>query len=316
VKPILLGDIGGTNARFALLAEDGLSQPETLRVADHPSVVHAVETFLARHGGKQAIASMALAVAGPVEGERCSLTNSPWDVDGPELRRKFDVTSVRVINDFEAVAWSLPQLGRSDLFPLGGGRAKPNAPMIVLGPGTGLGVACFVPGAGGGMVIATEGGHATLPGTNAREDAIIQHLRERFGHVSIERALSGGGLANLYEGIAAIDRIAVPQRNAEEITHAALDGTCPVCRATLDLFCALLGAVAGDLALTFGARGGVYIAGGIVPRFPEYLSRTKFRHRFEAKGRFHTYLEAIPAAVILRPDVTFVGLRSLMASAT
>ncbi|MFZ5790943.1 MAG: glucokinase [Pseudomonadota bacterium] len=316
MKPILLGDIGGTNARFAFLAEDGLSRLEAMRVADYPSAVHAVETFLARHGGKQAIASMALAVAGPVEGNRCALTNSPWVVDGAELRRKFGVASVRVINDFAAIAWSLPQLGPPDLFALGDGRAEPNAPMLVLGPGTGLGLACFVPGTGGGTVIATEGGHATLPSTNAREDAIIQHLRERFGHVSIERALSGGGLVNLYEATATIDRISTPPRSAEEITRAALDGTCPVGRAALDLFCALLGAVAGDLALTFGARGGVYIAGGIVPRFPDYLSRTEFRRRFEAKGRFRTYLEAIPAAVILRPDAAFAGLKSLMASAT
>lgn len=316
MKPVLLGDIGGTNARFAFV-EDGKPGPlETMAVADYSSVAVALETFLARAGRRPAIAAMAFAVAGPVEGNRCALTNSPWVVDGSELGRRFGVRRVRVVNDFEAVAWSLPQLAPGDLFALGGGRAVPGAPAVALGPGTGLGVACFVPSADRrGMAIATEGGHATLPATDAREDAIIGHLRRRFDHVSIERALSGRGLVNLYEAIAAADRAAAPERTAEEITRAALDGTCPVSRAALDQFCALLGTVAGDLALTFGARGGVYIAGGIVPRFTEHLLRTEFRRRFEAKGRFRAYLQSIPAFVILRPDATFAGLTSLVKSA-
>jgi glucokinase len=161
------------------------------------------------------------------------------------------------------------------------------------------------------MVIATEGGHATLATTNLRQDAIIQRLRTRFEHVSAERVLSGDGLVNLHNAIAAIDGRAVPQRNPAQVTDAALRGSCPVSREALDTFCAVLGAVAGDLALMFGARGGVYIAGGIVPRFADHLARSTFRAQFEAKGRFRDYLAAIPVQVILKADAAFIGLASL-----
>ena len=187
----------------------------------------------------------------------------------------------------------------------------PQAPAIVLGPGTGFGLACLVPQPKGMMVIGTEGGHVTLPGTCRREDAIIELLRARFGHVSLERVLSGGGLTNLYQALAAIDGLSVPARDAAEIVKSALAGSCPTSRTALDMFCAILGTVAGDAVLTFGARGGLYIAGGIVPRIPEYLARSQFRTRFEAKGRFRDYVAAIPASVIVHPDPAFLGLQFL-----
>jgi glucokinase len=183
--------------------------------------------------------------------------------------------------------------------------------MAVLGPGTGLGVACFVPGSQSPIVLASEGGHATMAATSHREDAIIDYLRRQFGHVSAERVVSGSGLENLYRAVIAVDGIEAPKRNAAEITKAALDGNCPVARAALDLFCAMLGTIAGNVALMFGARGGVYIAGGIAPRLTEFMARSEFRARFEQKGRFRTYLEAIPSSVIVHPAATFVGLRSI-----
>jgi glucokinase len=160
------------------------------------------------------------------------------------------------------------------------------------------------------LAIAAEAGHATLPGASQRDDAVIDYLRRQFGHVSAERALSGPGLENLYGALAAIDRVGVPPRDATAITQAALEGSCDICRAALDMFCAMLGTVAGNLALSFCARGGVYVAGGIVPRFVDDVARSKFRERFEAKGRYRTYLEGIPTNVILRPDATFVGLQA------
>jgi len=182
--------------------------------------------------------------------------------------------------------------------------------MAVLGPGTGLGVACFVPGSQSSIVIASEGGHATMAAISDREDAIIDYLRRQFGHVSAERVVSGSGLENLYRAVIAVDGIEAPKRNAAEITNAALDG-CQVARAALDLFCAMLGTFAGNVALMFGARGGVFIAGGIAPRLTEYIARSEFRARFEHKGRFRQYLASIPSSIIVHPAATFMGLRSI-----
>ena len=175
---------------------------------------------------------------------------------------------------------------------------------------TGLGVAAYLP-QGGGRVLNSEGGHATLAGSSPREDAVIAHLRQRFGHASAERALSGPGLENLYHAIAALDGVAVPARDAAAISKAARSGECPVCRAALDMFCAMLGDVAGNLALTFGARGGVYIAGGIVPRLGGYFEQSPFRRRFEAKGRFSAYVAAVPTCVILAETPALRGLATL-----
>lgn len=198
----------------------------------------------------------------------------------------------------------------ADLVPLGGDDGLPGEPLLVVGPGTGFGVSCLIERHGSRLAVVTEAGHATLPAENEREERVIACLRRRLGHVSIERgALSGSGLQNLYEALAEIDGVQVPHRDAATITKAALEGSCPVSRATLEMFCATLGSVAGNLAVTFGARGGVYIAGGIVPRFREFLAASAFRARFEAKGRFQDYLRNIPTRLVIKPDASFVGLK-------
>src|SRR5215470_12881270 len=184
--------------------------------------------------------------------------------------------------------------------------------MAVLGPGTGLGVACLVDRSEKAVVIASEGGHATLAGTCEQEDRIVDQLRKRFGHVSAERAISGSGLENLYQAIAALEGLDIPPRNATEITRDALSGECQIAKRSLEAFCAFLGSFAGNVALTFGARGGVYIAGGISPRILDFLVQSEFRKRFEAKGRLRNYLEAIPSYVITHPAAALIGLKSLM----
>jgi len=308
---ILLADIGATNARFALLRRGGEIGPvRTLAVADYPQFADAVAAFLAAEGASPAGAM--LAVAGPVEGERAVMTNCPWVIDAAELRRALAIPAVRVINDFEATAWSLAALEPSHVAAVGAGRALAGAPMVVLGPGTGLGLACHVPHAEGPVVIATEGGHVTLAPSTAREGAVIEWMRGQFGHVSAERALSGMGLENLYRAIAAVDGAAAPARDATAITEAGVAGTCPVSRAALDMFCALLGTFAGNAALSVGARGGVFIAGGIAPRIVDYLLKSELRARFDAKGRFRAYMEAIPLNVIVHPDYAFIGLKALV----
>ena len=310
-EQFVLADVGGTNVRFAVLNDGVLGTVAHLAVRDYACFGDALAAFLERQ--KTKIGGAIFAVAGVVKGERCELTNFPWVVDGAELRTRFGLASVRIVNDFEAVAWSLPRLAGSDLRKLGGAEPLSEAPMLALGPGTGLGVACYVPSVSGGFVLRSEGGHATLPSGTASEDAIIAHLRQQFIHVSAERVLSGAGLENLYRAIAAIDRVTVPQRSAAEITDAALGDRCPTSRAALDMFCALLGEVAGNYALALGAQGGVYIAGGIIAHIGDYLPRSQFRARFDAKGRMAPYVAATPVYLIMHGDPAFVGLQALAA---
>jgi glucokinase len=308
---MLLADIGATNARLALLSNGVLGPIEWFTVAKFARFTDAINSFLKQRCRHLSVPEALLAVAGPVVSDRCVLTNCPWTIDAPELCADFGFAKVNIFNDFKALALSLPQLTAADLYPLGGGAAVSGEPMVVLGPGTGLGIACFVPTLPNSVVIASEGGHATLAASSPREDAVIDHLRRKFGHVSAERVVSGAGLENLYRAVVALDGIDAPQRNAAEITKAALDDNCPISKAALDLFCAMLGTIAGNAALMFGARGGVYIAGGIAPRLTAYMARSQFRARFERKGRLQTYLASIPTSVIVHPAATFLGLTSI-----
>lgn len=307
----LLGDIGATNARFALLADGVLSAIKRVEVRHYTHFFDAIEVFLKEQLPAIVATKALFAVAGPMKGGRFEFTNCSWTIDGREMQNRFEFQAVRIINDFEATALSLPHLLAKDVLSLGGGHAVAGAPMVVLGPGSGLGVAGLVGDGPRRIAVASEGGHVTLAAASCREDAVLDQLRQRFGHVSAERALSGPGLQNLYHAIAALDGVDVPLREASEITHAALDGTCPTSSAALDMFCAMLGGFAGNAALTYGARGGIYIAGGIAPRILDYLARSEFRSRFAQKGRFQAYLEAIPTQVIVHSEASFLGLMSL-----
>jgi len=309
---VLLADIGGTNARFALSDGAAIGPSANLQVAEHASLPAAIDSFLIGAAAKGRIAAAGLAVAGPVEHGRCVIINSGWTVDGAELRAALGCETVHLLNDFEALAWSLPALAVGDVFGLGGGAARADAPMAVLGPGTGFGAAAFVPRGRASFAIATEMGHATLPGASDDDDRLIAQLRGKFGHVSIERVVSGQGLENIHEALASAGSAAEPRRAAAAIMQDALSRSCPICEATLDAFCRILGSVAGNLALNFCARGGVFIGGGIAPRMAEYLQRSDFRTRFESKGRYRAYLADIPASVIMRPDATFVGLQQFL----
>jgi glucokinase len=310
INRALLADIGGTNARFALLDGSGIGPVEHIKVANYATASDVIAAFLTPRTAKGSIHAAILDIAGPIANNRATMTNSRWSIDADDLQKSFGFRAVHLLNDFEAMAWALPALGSSDLFSVGAQHSKIGAPMLVVGPGTGFGVACLIPRSAASFAIVTEAGHATLPVASERESRIVDHLRQRFGHVSIERALSGPGLENLYEALAAIDGVQTLNRDAASIMQVALDGSCAASRAALDLFCSLLGAVCGDLALTFGAHGGVYVAGGIVPRFIDHLARSDFRERFESKGRFESYLRDIPVRIIVKPDASFVGLKT------
>jgi len=310
-RKVLLADIGGTNARFGLLADGTVSMISHMAVGDHGTFREALDKYLGQLPEPHGVRAALLAVAGTVRDGRCALTNTSWVIDAAELRAQSGFSTVSLINDFEAVAWALSRLSPDQVLRIGGRQPVQGAPLAALGPGTGLGMAAFIPHPSRPIVLPSEGGHATMAGNSPREDAVIAHLRQRFGHVSAERVLSGDGLENLHETLAALDHLALPRRRAAEITRAAIDGTCPTSRAALDMFCAMLGTVAGNLALTLGATGGIFIAGGILRRMPDYLAGSQFRARFEDKGRFRDYLEPIPAYLILEEDVAFVGLRAL-----
>jgi glucokinase len=310
---VLLGDIGATNARFALATESLIGPVTTFEVNRFARFTDVVNLFLRDHSDRSRLRHALFAIAAPIDGERCVLTNSPWVIEAAELQAIFGLQA-ELLNDFAAVANSLPLLGPADLAKLGGVAGDKTSPMAVLGPGTGLGVACLIRRGDKRVVIASEGGHATLAATCDREDQIIQHLRQRFGHVSAERALSGPGLENIYRAIGAVDKVEIALQNATQITRSALRGECNIAVEALNVFCAFLGSFAGSVALTFGARGGVYIAGGISPRIVDFMRRSQFRVRFEAKGRFQQYLKSIPVHVITHPAAAFIGLKSFLSA--
>lgn len=304
--PRLVADIGGTNARFGWVAAPGapVSQVHKLPVPDFAGPAEAAQAYLARlaaapGGDARRPCHAAFAVATAVAGDRISFTNSHWDFSRSAVQAALGLHSLRMLNDFESLALSLPGLGAAQI------RAHPGVPhtaggaLAVVGPGTGLGVGAVVPdGRGGWVALPGEGGHATLAPADDLESALLAAVRSRFAHVSAERLLSGIGLPVLHQALAQVQGRPATQLTAAEIVDNAGAGTDALCSQTLDVFCGLLGGFAGNVALTLGARGGVFIGGGIVPRFADRFFQSSFRQRFEAKGRFQPYLEAIPTALI------------------
>jgi glucokinase len=258
-------------------------------------------------------------VAGPVIGDWLSFTNHPWSFSIMGLTRDLGFDRLQVVNDFEAVALAVPHLGDDDRCQVGSGRPKPEAPIGIIGPGTGLGVASVAPVPGvrpaRWITLPAEGGHVTLPAVTDREAAVVARLRHAGrAHVSAETLICGAGLATLYGALSALDGIAASPVTPEDVTGRALAGGDPVALEAVEMFCAMLGTIAGNLALTIGAHGGVYIAGGIVPKLGRTFAISSFRERFVAKGRMRAYLEPIPTFVITREFPAFLGLAQLFAA--
>ena len=308
----LIADMGGTNVRFALVGADGAIGPDmVLQCADYAGPDDAARAFLAARDDARPVRG-AFAVASPVTGDMIEMTNSAWKFSVHHVQRQLGLAELKVVNDFTATALSVPHLGPGHLMKLGGAEPVAGAPVAVLGPGTGLGVSGLVPDRDGRWIaLATEGGHVTMAASDDTEAQILAQLRRRFGHVSAERVLSGPGLLNLYEAVAATQGLPASYSTAEAVSSHGLDGSCPICRQTLSLFFAMLGTVAGNLALSLGARGGVYVAGGILPRMAQSFFASEFRRRFEAKGRFAGYLAAIPTWLVTHPEPAFAGLATI-----
>jgi glucokinase len=321
--PWLVADIGGTNARFGWMAGPGggVAHVRTLACAAHAGPAEAAAAYLAGLRGQMGSGfepprSAAWAVATAVGSDRITLTNSGWTFSRDGARAGLGLDRLEVLNDFEALALALPCLQPTQLRPVGrAGAPAPGGAMAVVGPGTGLGVAAIVPHGDRWVALPGEGGHATLAPADDFESAVLAATRREFEHVSAERLLSGIGLPVLHRAVAAVEGVAADAADAEHIVECGLAGTDARCSVTLDLFCAMLGGFAGNVALTVGARGGLYVGGGIVPRLGERFFVSRFRERFEAKGRFRPYLQAIPTFLITDTLVALTGAGAALAQA-
>ncbi len=300
----LVSDIGGTNARFALVGDDGWPDDEkTLRTKDFPGVVEAASAFL----DGRSVEGVVLVVAGPVEDDRIALTNCPWAFSLEETKAALDVDCLIALNDFVAQALAIPRLDSKDCVKLGGGAALDDRPIAVIGPGTGLGVAGLLKVDGVHRPIPTEGGHVAFAPRDETEDAVLGLLRARFGHVSNERLLSGPGLVNLAAALAKLRGADLSAGSPADVVAQAGEQACPICIEAIERFCDLLGAAAGDLALTYGARGGVYLTGGMISHLGTWFDQDRVMQAFVDKGRFKDYLGAIPLYRVLRTDTGLIG---------
>ncbi|MEO6974815.1 MAG: glucokinase [Gallionella sp.] len=309
--PRLVGDIGGTNARFAMQLSQGMpiSEPQALPSSDFSGPAEAIRQYL-KLTGLPHPRWAGLAIATPISGDQLTMTNNGWKFSIRETREKLSLKHLRMLNDFTALALALPKLVPNDLTQVGTGKPEAEKPIGLIGPGTGLGVSGLIPTAQGYSAIEGEGGHSTMPAFNAREAELITLARKNYPHVSAERLLSGSGLMTLYQVIAESAGTPREKLQPDEISQRGIAGSCPICKEALDTFCAMLGTVAADVALTLGARGGLYIGGGIVPKLGDYFATSPFRARFEEKGRFSSYLAKIPTWVIHAPWPGLIGASS------
>jgi glucokinase len=313
--PRLLADIGGTNARFALETAAGrIELIEVLPCASYPTLADALRAYLAspRLAGSGQVRHAAIAIANPVVGDTVRMTNHHWQFSIAALRQECGFDTLIVENDFSALARALPHLGARQKRQVGGGGAREHSALGLLGAGTGLGVSGLIPGADGWSALRSEGGHVTFSPANETEIAILRFAWQEFEHVSAERLLSGGGLELIYRALAQHTGQPDLKLGAAEISRRALAGECALCDQAIEAFCGMLGTVAGNLAITLGAQGGIYIGGGIVPRLGERFFSSSFRRRFEQKGRFVHYLAQVPTWVITADYPAFLGVSAIL----
>ena len=307
--PRLLGDIGGTNARFALVQGDGtpITHEVTLPTGQYPDLAAAAHAYL-QQVGQPAVREACIAIANPIDGDVLKMTNNHWQFSIEATRQQLGLDSLLMLNDWEAMAMAAPALQGADLEQIGSGEAVPNAPKGLIGPGTGLGVSSLVRSRRGDWVpIAGEGGHVSLSPTCAREADILRVLWRSHPHVSAERAISGMGLENLYRAICELNGTEAEPLVAAQVTERALKAQDVACEEALERMCRLLGNAAANLAVTLGARGGIYIGGGVIGRLGDYFAQSGFRAAFEAKGRFENYMKRIPTYVIRAEQPALIG---------
>lgn len=309
--PFLVADIGGTNARFALVTgKDGdqfsIEHMTVLSGADYPSFSAAMKTYIDSLDGPQPTAAC-VAIAGPIGGDQVSMTNLDWSFSKKQIQEEFGFTAFDAINDFGAVAIATSKLTEKDLVNIRPGQAQEFANKAILGPGTGLGVAGLVYGPGQWVPVPSEGGHVNVAPATAFECEVIAAAMKTHGHVSAEVFISGPGLVNLYQAVCAVRGEEAKTLEPKDVSTAALENTDAACLQSLNTFCSFLGSLSGNLALTYGGKGGVYLAGGILPRFSDFLRNSEFSQRFEDKGIMSKYVKDVPVNLISYDQTAFLG---------
>jgi len=312
----LVGDIGGTNARFALIKPGtvALERVQTLQCADYGNIDAACRAYF-EWAGIDGVSRACLAFACPVEGEEIRMTNNHWHFSRQQLADQLRLDQLKLVNDFTAMALGMLYVGEDERIAIGGGESLPGAARLVIGPGTGLGVSGLVKANDDWIPLSTEGGHISFAPDDDTDLALLLWLRERFGRVSVERILCGQGLLNLYQALCEIRGHAVNCQTPAEVSLSALHGTEHMAEEALSRFCHILGRVAGDNTLTLGARGGVYLCGGILPKVQEFLLQSDFRRGFEDKGRFVEYMKQVPVWLCTAENPGLIGAAAALDNA-
>jgi len=303
----LIADVGGTNIRLALVeaASGKISDVKKYLCGDYAGIVDVITLYLqdvakpVRHG--------CIAIACPTDSDWINMTNHSWAFSVRETQAALGFDAFHVINDYTAISMSIPALDDTQKVKVGGGEAVEGKPVAVYGPGTGLGVAHLVKHGGEWLSLPGEGGHVDFAPIDAIDSHILACLNKQYPHVSVEQLLSGPGLVQIYQALADYKGTAADDLSPADITEFGLQGKCEVCEATLVQFCRIMGSFGGNLALNLATFGGVYIAGGIVPRLLEFFQNSEFRARFEAKGRFEGFVARVPTYVITESDPGLIG---------
>ena len=311
--PYIVADVGGTNVCFGLVtgknettADYEICQLWSQATAAFDSFESCLDAYIATLDCPRPI-NACIAIAGPIIADHVQMTNLNWGFSIPDLRSRFVIDRLEVLNDFGALAYSTLQVHSSDLCVIHAGTPIADAPRAVIGPGTGLGVAALVPSAGKWRPVTGEGGHMAFAPPNGKAGKILELVQEGMDYVCVESLLSGPGMARLHQALAMVEGKAADPLSAEQITAHAVAGTDPACRETLDLFCHLLGRTAGDISLIYGARGGVYLGGGILPRIEDILLESTFMDGFQSKGPMSDYLANVPVYLMTGNHPTLLG---------
>lgn len=306
----LIADIGATNARFALVRDGKIEDIRILQCDDFRGPAEAAAVYLEKSGAKPQTGVFSIASADASK-PFVDMTNNHWAFSVEEVREKIGLQSLKTMNDFTAIAYAMPYLTDADKYQIGKATPQKDMPIAIIGPGTGLGTAGVVFANGKPVVVTAEGGHVTMPSATQREfDLFAWLIKTKYSHVSAERVISGKGILNIYNAIGGVDGVDLPERTPADITKAALSGECKACVEVLDLFCHFLGVIAGNLALSYGAFGGLYIAGGIVPQLGDYFKTSRFYESYINKGRYKEYLSDIPVYVVTHPQPGLEGLKN------
>lgn len=301
-----VADVGGTNIRLARVVDGGVADIKKYMCKDFASIDLVILQYFTDMP-KHTFTHGCIAIACPVLGDQVVMTNHSWAFSQQALRQQLKLTDLYVINDFTAVAHSLPVLTDDQVIQIGEGHAKAGGNIAVFGPGTGLGVEHITMTSSGWQTLDGEGGHTDFAPVDETDIVVWRYLQNQFGRASAEEVMSGRGILNIYRALAAHHNIAAELTEPAQVTEKALDGSCDICASTLTQFCRIMGSFAGNLALNMATTGGVFIGGGIANRFTAFLRQSDFRARFEAKGQMKHYVKDIPTYLIAEPDHGLLG---------